>query len=353
MSEWAPLCIGPYAQSNKINNFLVYVAGQIPLDPMRMVLLHPPSSSTIKSYELFEDIKLSLRHVDRVLSVNSSSIKQALLGCIYVNMQRVDPTLFEVIEDIFWKCYDELFTISEEQNKETKLNSSEDDYDYDYDEDEDKNEESSTAIRTIRFPFAVIAVPGLPRDASVEVELSGHCNSVIPSVNWIYKKESYELTNSDGEETHSTDLMASFFSVGKKANNFRINEIQCTEASLILPRAVATGNLCLQALPGVDLIQICTSSFVNAVVHAFKRLFSSSKLKLSSFITVNISYQRNIFDSRELEIVLKSELRGAGFRNTSLVLLPTHFVGSPLLQLSFSCIDFIQIETETWVYAAK
>jgi enamine deaminase RidA (YjgF/YER057c/UK114 family) len=27
MSEWAPLCIGPYCQSNKINNCLVFVAG--------------------------------------------------------------------------------------------------------------------------------------------------------------------------------------------------------------------------------------------------------------------------------------------------------------------------------------
>lgn len=28
MSEWAPLCIGPYSQSNRINNSIVFVAGK-------------------------------------------------------------------------------------------------------------------------------------------------------------------------------------------------------------------------------------------------------------------------------------------------------------------------------------
>ena len=39
MSSWAPLCIGPYAQANIIDKSIIYVAGQIPLNPSTMKIV--------------------------------------------------------------------------------------------------------------------------------------------------------------------------------------------------------------------------------------------------------------------------------------------------------------------------
>jgi hypothetical protein len=41
ISDWAPLCIGPYAQANVLANSLIYVAGQIPLNPSSMEVYVP------------------------------------------------------------------------------------------------------------------------------------------------------------------------------------------------------------------------------------------------------------------------------------------------------------------------
>ena len=38
LSEWAPVCIGPYCQANSVRNVL-FLAGQIALDPASMVLV--------------------------------------------------------------------------------------------------------------------------------------------------------------------------------------------------------------------------------------------------------------------------------------------------------------------------
>lgn len=56
ISDWAPLCIGPYAQANVLANSLIYVAGQIPLNPSSMEIyvpsfppLPPPAITTLSS----------------------------------------------------------------------------------------------------------------------------------------------------------------------------------------------------------------------------------------------------------------------------------------------------------------
>jgi diphthine-ammonia ligase len=49
VSEWAPLCIGPYAQANVLNDCLIYASGQIPLNPASMDVW-VPSEGTVHTY---------------------------------------------------------------------------------------------------------------------------------------------------------------------------------------------------------------------------------------------------------------------------------------------------------------
>jgi enamine deaminase RidA (YjgF/YER057c/UK114 family) len=125
MSEWAPLCIGPYAQANTIHNSLVFVAGtglnsvagvllrrvtpsasmcftgQIPLNPATMGLFDPSKALEDEEHArlapLFgvvgadamafvAQLALCLRHVHRVLQATGSALSRALLCTVYVNL---------------------------------------------------------------------------------------------------------------------------------------------------------------------------------------------------------------------------------------------------------------------------
>lgn len=76
MSEWAPMCIGPYSQANLIGR-LVFVAGQIAIDPGTMKLIsvygdciNNSSSGTVNlvsNYAILAELELSFRNFERVL----------------------------------------------------------------------------------------------------------------------------------------------------------------------------------------------------------------------------------------------------------------------------------------------
>eukprot|EP01032_Pedospumella_encystans_P019480 gene19480-22147_t len=140
MSEWAPLCIGPYAQANVLHRSLIFVAGQIPLNPADMKLFDPaeglrtlssdlrdsirtlvfptttavadasvasvasgggedlesstlvvddvdPTQGQLSSVALnvFVQVTLCLRHAHRVLQVLNSSLSRTLACTVYVN----------------------------------------------------------------------------------------------------------------------------------------------------------------------------------------------------------------------------------------------------------------------------
>ena len=81
LSEWAPLCIGPYAQANLLDGGIAMIAGQIPLIPAKMEILDKSiiensveSMSTVFTVSMKEQVLrslkrqlcLSMRHAMRV-----------------------------------------------------------------------------------------------------------------------------------------------------------------------------------------------------------------------------------------------------------------------------------------------
>lgn len=74
ISEWAPSCIGPYAQAVVLND-LVYFAGQIALDPPTMNILSEEEGN------LIGQCVRSLRSCDAVAVAMKTNLPQAMLWC--------------------------------------------------------------------------------------------------------------------------------------------------------------------------------------------------------------------------------------------------------------------------------
>jgi diphthine-ammonia ligase len=53
LSSWAPLCIGPYSQANVLSSAVVFLAGQIALDPNVMLLVPRLVNGTIRGEYMF------------------------------------------------------------------------------------------------------------------------------------------------------------------------------------------------------------------------------------------------------------------------------------------------------------
>jgi len=120
ISNWAPVCIGPYAQANILPNISVgLVAGQIALDPASMKVLDRNSPK--------KQLSLCVTHCSSIFScINSTFPVNAVSSVVYVAT----------------KFHEEIDAISTQFK----------------------------ALVAKEHPSIVVCVPRLPRDVSVEVE---------------------------------------------------------------------------------------------------------------------------------------------------------------------------------------
>jgi enamine deaminase RidA (YjgF/YER057c/UK114 family) len=75
LSEWAPLCIGPYSQANVLGEQLILLAGQIALEPATMQMVRG---------SLATEVSQALRNCAAVLASLESSLTVSLLVIVYV-----------------------------------------------------------------------------------------------------------------------------------------------------------------------------------------------------------------------------------------------------------------------------
>jgi enamine deaminase RidA (YjgF/YER057c/UK114 family) len=389
MSEWAPLCIGPYAQSNKIHNFLVLTAGQsifpptifppsthicfylgqIPLDPTKMVLLHPPSghlNEEIPSTELMEDIKLSLRHVQRVLNVNQSSLRQTFLGIVYINKQRIFSYSSKQVEELFWKSYHELvLESSQEKEPRTQENENyEEDQEDEYELEEADSDENSGHL----FPLVVVPVSGLPRDASVEIECCNYAKPLLPLTKWVFEKNHCPAITKNVVSPYSTDErnIISYLTRNNQDNKTRKDSGDCyyslSYSCLHFPRNFVSGEISLiykaNSDSGTSLSPAMeTYELVASLVEQFRQSLLASKLNLDSItFAITVFVLREVFpDIRELEMIIRQDLTRPGLKNNfSLNIFPVEKLVEEdkewkLMQFVYYSMDFTQIETNHWI----
>jgi len=191
VSEWAPTCIGPYAQANALCQHLVLVAGQIPLAAATMTVWEPPSGRSLDG--AIEQLSLSLQHAANVLACENSAIEK-LLGCVvYVNMSALSglPTLSRQQLRALGSACGELIEVQSQRRNARKLGASlfhtrsrsisessgsdsgsGSDSDSDNLKDNEKEiDVSNPPTRKHLWPILVVGVSGIPRDCLVEAEV--------------------------------------------------------------------------------------------------------------------------------------------------------------------------------------
>eukprot|EP01033_Poteriospumella_lacustris_P017503 gene17503-12519_t len=264
MSQWAPLCIGPYCQANILQDFFLFVAGQIPLQPGTMTLRPHTAPARpgeggggvhrLSREDLLLDMTLSLRHVHRVLSVLQSDLHHLLSVIVYVN------TAYSVVEgeeeegegegeggqpsssstkgtggggvSSLWTsgrvlmerlCRQNAFVgdsgvaIADAiQQHATEGNAAEDeegeeyaeDFDaYDVDQDdqeeaEERHRKAQASAHAVLPPIIFVGVPGLPRNASCEIEVIAAKTDRVRVTGWkqvhVTEREPMTTTAADG-----------------------------------------------------------------------------------------------------------------------------------------------------------
>jgi len=230
MSEWAPLCIGPYAQANALpcvsrepdRGALVFVAGQIPLDPATMTVWTPsdallatatattgppPAADPDPDQPLRDDVctalqrtvlmqlALCLRHVARVLAPLGASLRRTLSCTVYLNADKLQecvatrlgpaPGAGRDVDAVRWLAtklctVDDVLRLLAAVDAEECGGSGNDDGENDGENDSDDSDDDARAISGgsgrpeeghVPPPVAVVFVRGIPRDCLVEVEV--------------------------------------------------------------------------------------------------------------------------------------------------------------------------------------
>lgn len=133
LSHWAPANIGPYSQAIRIDD-QIFVAGQIGLCPATMKLIE---------YGIVAEARLSLRHVQRILSAMKST----------VSLENVNLCICYVTNEDF------IGFAQEEWNRAVSI----------LDKEEFCEDSSKSLYPLVEF----VVVPGLPKGALVE----WHCRS--------------------------------------------------------------------------------------------------------------------------------------------------------------------------------
>ncbi|OQS05273.1 hypothetical protein THRCLA_02572 [Thraustotheca clavata] len=171
LSEWAPMCIGPYCQANTVSKSVIFCAGQIPLKPETMTML---------SAEMPTLLNLSYRNGARVLDA-------------------VDSNLHHVVSTLVYHTFDSSVGLDLcDQSREilqTNVNEP-DEYAHELDSDQSDEENDKAAIRialATRSPIAAVGVPMLPKAAPVEVELVALTHKAFSTL----KPTSFELSENN------------------------------------------------------------------------------------------------------------------------------------------------------------
>jgi hypothetical protein len=328
--------------------FNLRFSGQIPLNPAKMVLANPvPLGSYVTSLQLFEDLSLSLRHNHQVLLVNSSHLRHSLYSIVYINVSRVKQSE-EEISTLFWNVYTEMIQEEKRKKKESeKIMKSDEESDGEQSVTEDDDDDDEDTV--YKFPILMIGVPGLPRDASLEIEVIALVDNYLPVIK---RKEEYFNTSFRSKQRPHQPLM-SFLS-------FPVEELKTSETDGIhfqsnivsYPRCLIAGTINVQPTttmptPVINLMDVCEN-----VITYLKVNLLAYEMKKSNLSTLVIFYSSAVNVTILGELINK-ELGKHGFTNTVPILLPFSnipTISTPCcLKILYYGIDFNQIETRHWI----
>ena len=181
VSTWAPLCIGPYSQAQTIYDSLIFVSGQIALNPGSMLLIDSPS------FHL--QVDQCLRNISRLLVPLYSNLLHMFNLVVYVDVNKVllsEWSIIQITRRAFklqiinhmhvmdLDAYDELclpqYVFGKDSQKEGEEEEEE--------EEDEKQEREDLKLKHLarinklvnNLPISVIKVNAIPKESLVELE---------------------------------------------------------------------------------------------------------------------------------------------------------------------------------------
>eukprot|EP00605_Chrysophyceae_sp_TOSAG23-4_P000893 GSChrysophyteH1.ASY1.ANO1.984.1 assembled CDS len=259
ISEWAPVCIGPYSQANTIGDCLTLSAGQIPLDPATMQLL--------------DQVRTDITSFD----AGSAFSLDWLFSCLFFHNE---SDKIQLSSDLIQKICDFVSSLirsecnidrsSGEARRSDRYDEYDDEYEYDDGDDDDKSTAAHDAScdGNSDVPILVVGVDGLPKDAIVEVEVAS-TTSAMKNSNYCIHKEIIERSTDEVESgrrfeaaepvlpIHSWPLWSAHpdhnHRGGQGINNSSIHQNEVTTAATKL---VANTNAATTALAALEIQKI-------------------------------------------------------------------------------------------------
>jgi hypothetical protein len=309
-----------------------------------MVLANPiPFGSYLTSSQLIEDLSLALKHNHQVLLVNHSQLQHSLYAIVYINVSRVKQSEEEII-NVFWKVFTEM--IQEEKRKKNEAEAMIKSND-ESDEEQSVSEDDEDVI--YKFPLLVVGVPGLPRDASLEIEVIGLGDNYLPTIK--RKENITAITFSSQQINQQACSILPLPVLHEKLSDEDI--MSCQSDVISYPRCFLAGTIRLHPnittlAPKMSLMTVC-ESLISSLIESF----STYEMKKSTLSTLVIFHSSTI-NATILGELINKELGKNGFVNTIPIVLPFPYIPctSPcLLKVLFYGIDFHQIETQHWIYS--
>ena len=181
VSTWAPLCIGPYSQAQTIYDSLIFVSGQIALNPGSMLLIDSPS------FHL--QVDQCLRNISRLLVPLYSNLLHMLNLVVYVDVNKVllsEWSIIQITRRAFklqiinhmhvmdLDAHDELYLPQYVFGKDSKKEEEEEEEE----EEDEKQEREDLKLKHLarinklvnNLPISVIKVNAIPKESLVELE---------------------------------------------------------------------------------------------------------------------------------------------------------------------------------------
>ena len=339
VSQWAPQCIGPYSQANVVMGAMIYVAGQIPLNPGSMALMVWPNHAEDCTDV---DLGLCLRHAEKILSTLNSSINKCIQITVYVNQTVNCPKNMEYLKaSIRSFLANQLDRLDSEKRVEEESVSDSCSSDDEVDE--------SLLHYISHIPIIIIGVSGLPRNAPVEVEVLATLNSF--DVSDLFNFLAYD-TVFDERDRRPNMFHGSLWSVGteSRSTNAECDPITCSVVSLGSFGCFSSGvfNVKAAALPAL----VDSTKFAFSVLNEIKVVCATHRLHTHFIKSIRVYYNANIFVREDLVSTFQFEF-GKLYENQSspLIFLPAARLECPntICSVAFLSYNLLQIKTEVWV----
>ena len=368
-SEWAPVCIGPYSQANALDECVVYVAGQIPLDPATMTI---SAFLTAGDEAVYYQLALCMRHCHRVLASLDSGLGKAIAVTVFVDVSAdsVSADLASVCEEMLRQgllAGPDAVADGEPTAWSRGVSA------YDRVSDSDSGCESgcesgcdddAKSSRAQVAPVQVVGVFGLPRGAAVEVQLVAATNRVRFSDGSVERKSYHVSRVPPADRSPPAVFSDKARLVAGDVENWPlwrsgyagIDSSEPSQVELSLTLISSTRQLCSgtvdvslppQQYPPLSLHDALCTCYVEIAAAA-----ADSGVRQSAIKYVKVYYNLHLVDKDDISTSSVSASAAVfGSLDVPVIVIPTTRLGArrAIFSVSFLYYDILQMRTESWI----